>query len=786
MEKIAYKELTGYPSKSDLGAHVLVEGVLSHIFYQKDDFAIVELEMNSKFPSCLTAKGAIHAELVIGQTYQMKGVLTEYNYELQLKIAEFIPIKPVGKRAVLSYLQTLDGVKESRANLLYTEFGEAVIDVILTQPERVAKVKGIGKKFSERWREQLQAFSAERQATMQLLDFGLTGKQASALIKKHGDTIVCKVESNPYCLQQYVRGFGFAKADAIAFTMGQSELAIGRLQSGIVHWLEQETFKGHCFVDGPTLIQAVAGLLARNASRFGSTVTQGAYESPLLEAIEQSVTDGILILEDGKLYLRKQYASEVEVANHIKRLTGQAVEKTDTEIEAVLDALLKEKGLHLESKQREAVIAFNRSRGGVYILNGSAGTGKTFTFNLLLEVAKRLYPKGYRDEAILAVAPTGKAAKVAQRSIGMECQTIHRALGYQGETNADMTMFNYNNANRLPHSIVACDETSMIDIELAQCFFSAIETGTKVILMGDTKQLPSVGAGNVLADLIQSERATVITLSVVKRQASLSGVLSNATNVIESKMIETAQTHDFFHLNHQGAQAIQQCMLASVSRLMTKGHEFKDIQVLVPQRIGGLGSYMLNYLLQKQFNQYSGKSKVYLTTFDVGGTNFELYLKPGDKVIHTKNNYAMDLYTKRADGTFQKIEEQTVTNGETGVVVEIEEYSKQEEGSSTSKVATRVIVQYDDFYAYYEDGVQELELAYAITIHKSQGSSWKNVVLPMSTEHQYMLSNNLIYTAITRAEAFAVVIGQKQAIWNGIQKVVSEKRRTFLKERLTA
>jgi len=332
------------------------------------------------------------------------------------------------------------------------------------------------------------------------------------------------------------------------------------------------------------------------------------------------------------------------------------------------------------------------------------------------------------------------------------------------------------------------DESSMLDIMLARHLFSAVKSGAKVILLGDTKQLPSVGAGNVLSDLINSDKIDIVTLNVIKRQGSQSGIIKNANAIIKEKMIETRNdTKDAYIIKRETPKGVQDAIIQSIKRLQVKGYSFSDIQLLCPQKGGLIGTEYMNYLLQKIFNPGNDGIKVLNKKLnlkfnyeDTEITKINLYFKKGDKVIHIKNNYNMPWY-KKVNSIYELMGENYIgiTNGECGVIEEIRK-GTDDEGNTIDEV----IVKYDGMYIIYKDGVKELDHAYALTIHKSQGSQFPAVIIPIMMVNYIMLDNNLFYTAYTRAEKFIVTIGEEKAIKHAIKTHKSRYRHTNLKELL--
>lgn len=623
-----------------------------------------------------------------------------------------------------------------------------------------------------------------------------------------------------------VKGYGFLKCDKIALNMGLAPDNPHRIKSSIKYILEDASTKGHCYLPVNELILNIISLLElklsyndmieifkdnKDEESVSVVIGERSYEinieklkkcindyesaktseeknnakyvyheiepGDVGKQINDSICNREIIVEDDKIYLKQLYFAERDFANNIKRLAIYNSKYKRSLVEGILDSICKKENYELEEMQRKACIEFNLSNSGVYILNGSAGTGKTFTLNLILEVAKQL--NKVNRLPILAVAPTGKASKVASKSIGMECLTIHRALGFNPETG-----FVKNEHEPFEETTIVCDEGSMIDIELGSSFVKAIQTGTKLIIMGDTKQLPSVGPGNVLKDLIESGVLKVITLNVVKRQGLLSGIVENANRIINSEMIHTSKTNDFFVLERLNISDVQACVKSSVNRILNfPGYTMEEVQILLPQRAGSLGVNMFNYLLQSQLNPNKGRERVLKGKFDAKLNEnspieeFSLYIQKGDKVMHIKNSYNIKLYVKDSSGNYIETDKTGLTNGEGGIVEDV----KKLDGNNY-----RVIVKYEDYYAFYEEGVDEIELSFATTIHKSQGSAWRAVILLVVPQHMNMLSNNLVYTGITRARDFCVVVGSTETMKRAINTHTVAERYTDLQDKLCA
>lgn len=779
----------------------------------------------------LTIKGTFISELIIGQTYLAEGKVTTYKGEKQLTVSNIRNVKPVNKRGIIAYLQTLKGLK-SKAELIYEKFGAKSIDILMEDPMKVAEsIKGIGKKSVLSWKEQLEKMKDSQVTISTLLGYGLSIAQAKKLYDQYKDEIVQKIEENPYFLSLEVKGYGFEKCDRIARAIGHNPKSRFRIQEGIIHVLKEAISEGHCFLPSNELIQKskelldvkltyqeMMKLLSEGKEKEELEYAIGEYMYRILyndlrkqfemyaneknvkkkdslryvvvsiskEEIEEQLKELVLqqriVCEDNKVYLNFLYYDEQKVAQRVCLLAKETPFSHPIELEKELDEYLKQNHISLEEMQRKAVLEFSKYRGGFYILNGSAGCGKTFTLKIILKILELQYRKNGLSFEVKVFAPTGKASKVATKSTGMECMTVHRGLGYNPQTG-----FFYNEDEPLEADVVVVDESSMLDITLAKHLLSAISPGTKVIFLGDTKQLPSVGAGNVLCDLIDSGIVKVVTLNVVKRQGSMSGIIRNANKIIQGKMISTCEdTKDAYILYRQTPEGIQKAILDSMKRILTfDGYTLEDIQVLCPQRTGTVGTYMLNYLIQQEFNPHTDGLTVLNKKFEIvrdpkkGKEVISLFFKKGDKVIHTKNNYDMTWYVKKDNDYIKDDSMIGITNGECGIIEDIV-ITKDKNGEDI----TRIIVRYEDRYVFYDGNFDELDHAYVLTIHKSQGSQWKAVILLITKQHFMMLDNNIFYTGYTRAELFNVVIGQPEAIAYAIKTYKSRYRYTNLKEKI--
>lgn len=783
----------------------------SNIYFNEETgYGVYNFEANDG--KHFTISGKFINELTPGVSYSLEGKISLYEGEKQLKVLKFKPIAPSNKKGIIAYLQTLYGLK-NRAEDIYDEFQEDSINMLMNDPLTVANtIKGIGKKMVVKWQEELKILEDNQATMVTLLGYGLSQNQASKLIKLYGNKTLDLIQSNPYFLIEEVKGYGFLTCDKIALEMGVLPDNQYRVQSGILYLLNKSLEQGDCYIPIQDIIIKTTELLEFslnqdemkqiNAQQLTQLVKYHNKFPINLDSLEMAIEEEKekfvyfkilpniifeqinelnnkekLILDNDRVYLKEYFFFELKTAKNIYRLAQYKQIYKRKDIEKLVDDLCKTKGYELEKRQREACIEFNLYKGGFYVLTGSAGTGKTFTLKLIMEVAallKEQEEKGKKRKEpfeLLATAPTGKAAKVAADALGKPCLTVHRALGSNG------VIFSRNENYPFDENFFICDETSMLDIELAYHYLSAIPDNKKVIFVGDVKQLESVGPGNVLKDIIASKKIKTIELNVSKRQDDKSGIIYNANKVIAKEMLEsTPKTGDFFLMYGKSASELQNIILSATQRLLDKGYEFSEIQLLIPQRTGQVGVNLINLMMQTRFNPIKeGEYKLFKNAFEIGGKPYQTYIHKNDKVMHIKNNYSLKWYDKLDSLYFPITDRVGITNGEVGVV---EEIKKGPNGM------LQVIVKYDEGYVKYEDGIDELELCYATTIHKSQGSAWKAIILVITKAHSFILTNNLLYTGVTRAREFAFIVGDEEGVERALTTVKETKRKTYLKERL--
>lgn len=766
--------------------------------------------------------------LVIGQTYSINGHVNKYKGQKQINVKEVSPEKPKKKDGIISYVQTLNGL-EFYGDVLYDRFGDELLEILLTEPKRIVKeVNNIDESYIETWQNHFDKLTENKEIFNKLKEFGLNNKQAKLLYDEYKEGVVFKIEANPFFLIDKVSGFAFKKCDDLATKMGYPLDGMYRVQEAIRYVTDLASLEGHTYLPRKEVIDRVKKLLdiklnittikkllrskdetisyeinghsydiklsdlQNSHDKYYALKTKAdkddaryavinISEDEIIKEMENLSNINKLVVGKNAIFLPKYYLAEKKIADKVKALATEEELIFEDNLVYVED-YLRENNYNLEEKQLEAVVRFSKGTGGFFVLNGSAGCGKTFTLNIILTVLEKMYSlKNMFNPKIQVFAPTGKASKVAQKATKRSVITVHKGLKYNPELNS----FEHNELNLLSAEVIVVDESSMLDAELAMSLLVAIRKGTKVILLGDTKQLPSVGAGNVLKDLIESNVVEVVTLNVVKRQGKDSGIIKNAQHIINKEMIETAEENDAYVFSEKNPEEILKTLLKSIRQVKT-GLKcgIEDIQVLSPQRTTMLGTDALNYYVQQFVNPTMEddllvpNKNVTIINLKTGKTiTRKLCFKVGDKVIHTRNDYSKKWYEKGQYWDYQELLGMDgISNGETGVIIDI-----KKEIVEFDKEQTKIIVQYDGNFVFYEDDFDDLEHAYALTIHKSQGSQWQAVILPISSLTKNMLDNNLLYTGYTRSQKINIVIGDKESILYSIKSQRLIQRHTALK-----
>ncbi len=689
-----------------------------------------------------------------GDTLKVSGkMVTHQEYGEQFKVETFEKTEPRTLEALEIYLSSgsIKGIGPATAKKIIKKFGENTIEILRNNSIELAKISGItmekavqmGESFNENW-ELWKIVSFLEQ-------FGISASQAKNIYKDLGQNAIEEIKKNPYILVDKVRGIDFKQIDKMAMDIGIEVQNDSRVRSGIKYSLNLVSYNGHCCIIKENLIEFVKNLLG---------VPKEIIED---EIINLKVNEEIAVEkredETEWVYLIPFYKAEDNIVTRLMIIDTSRNVKKISNIDKELKEIEKNDRIELSEKQVEAIKAVNDNN--VCIITGGPGTGKTTIIKNIIELYKK------KGKKVVLCAPTGRAAKRMTEMTGEEAKTLHRLLeiGKTGEENQliDVDL----NVQMIDGDVVIVDEMSMVDLFLMNYLVKAIYQGTKLVLVGDVDQLPSVGPGSILKDIINSEKITMIKLDKIFRQAAKSKIVQNAhrvnngQNFIKKDEIE-GLNNDFFYLNERNQDKIIENVLTLCNgRLKNYGDYefFKNIQVITPTKKGNLGTKELNKELQKILNppQKGKKEKA------VG----QVIYRVGDKVMQIKNNYDIMWSKDRENGT-------GVFNGELGRIVDID----------TSDGAIQV--KFDDekevWYEYSD--LEQLEHAYAITVHKSQGSEFDVVIMPISQSSPMLLTRNLLYTAITRAKKLIIIIGSDKVIQFMIQNVDSKKRNTGLEYKL--
>ena len=672
------------------------------------------------------------ATITPGETIECTGAWTnDRQHGLQFKTQHLRVIPPSTLEGIEKYLGSgmVKGIGPHFAKKLVRAFGAQVFDIIEQEPDRLLELEGIGPKRKERvttaWAEQ----KVVREIMVFLQSHGVGTARAVRIYKTYGDRAVERVRENPYRLALDIHGIGFKTADTIAQRLGIPRDALMRAQAGVRHVLQEIAGDGHCAAYRQNLVESAAALLEIPA--------------PIIEqAIEAELAQENLVAEpiqgQPALFLTPLYRAECGIAEHIDRLTGVPPWGLIDTAKAI--PWVEEKtGLRLSESQRKAVA--QAVNGKVTVITGGPGVGKTTVVNSILRI---IQAKGVK---VLLCAPTGRAAKRLSESTNTPAKTLHRLL----EFDPQIMGFKCNQDAPLDGELVVVDEVSMVDTVLMNQLLRAVPDHCAVLLVGDVDQLPSVGPGAVLADMIGSGAVPTLRLTEIFRQAAASKIIVNAHRINQGLMPERSETaqSDFYFIDADTPEAIHDKLLQVVTERIPKRFgldPIDDVQVLTPMNRGGLGARALNVELQQRLNPHA-EPRI---------TRFGWTYAPGDKVIQTVNNYDKDVF-----------------NGDIGRVARIDEE------------AGLVIIDYEGRHIEYETGeLDEVSLAYATTVHKSQGSEYPAVVIPLAMQHYMLLERNLLYTAVTRGKQLVVVIGQAKALAMAVKRLGSVKRLTHLQHRL--
>ena len=726
-----------------------ITGYVEHIVYRNTEngYTVLNLVSGEEETTCV----GIFSSIAEGENIEAEGEFTEHpTYGEQFKVARFEEKMPEDREAIERYLGSgaIKGIGLALAARIVRRFKEDTFRIIEEEPERLAEVKGISENKAQEIAYQVNEKRDLRQAMIFLQQYGITMNLAVKIYQAYGQEVYTIIRENPYRLADDIEGVGFRTADEIASRVGIKMDSDFRVRSGVLYTLLTASTEGHTYLPQEELTARTAKLLEVEPEQIEKQYMDLAIERKIV--MKQG--------EMTEIYASSFYYMEANTATMLKQL-NVPYDVPDIEIEARIRTIEKQTGMELDEHQVTAVK--EAVRNGLLVITGGPGTGKTTTINTIIR-----YFEGEGLDIFLA-APTGRAAKRMSETTGFEARTIHRMLELSGGVEGTAG-FERNENNPLETDVIIVDEMSMVDITIMNSLLKAVVPGTRLILVGDINQLPSVGPGSVLRDIIDSHACNVVKLTKIFRQAATSDIIVNAHKINRGEeVVLDNKSMDFFFLKRYDADVIINVVLQLVKQKLPKFVDATpyDIQVLTPMRKGLLGVERLNGILQKYLNPpMSGKAEK-----EYGDTLF----REGDKVMQTRNNYQLEWEIRTKYGL--SVDKGTgIFNGDMGIVREINDFSET------------MTIEFDEgrMVEYPYKLLDELELAYAITIHKSQGSEYPAVVIPLLKGPAMLLNRNLIYTAVTRARKCVTLVGNENTFYEMVQNTSQQKRYSGLKARL--
>lgn len=734
-----------------------IEGYVEHIIFRNEDNGYTVLNLMSE-GSEVTCVG-IFEYVSEGELLELHGTYVEHaTYGQQLKVDSYETKIPEDTIAMERYLGSgaIKGIGAALAARIVRRFGEDTMRILDEEPERLAEVKGISEAKAREIAQQVAEKSEMRSAMMFLQQYGISVALGVKIYGKYGSRVYSVLRENPYRLAEDIQGIGFRIADEIAGRIGIHTDSDYRIKSGLFYVLSLAAGEGHVYLPEEVLLSRASEILGVEASFMEKHVMDLAMDRKVVIKEEISGEERRRIV-----YASQYYYLELDTA---RRLTELNIENDEDEykIRKRLEFIEKKNGLELETEQRNAVV--EAVRNGVLVITGGPGTGKTTTINALIQYFE------LEGMDIYLAAPTGRAAKRMTETTGYEASTIHRLLELTGmmEESSAAAHFERNEENPLEADVIIIDEMSMVDISLMHALLTAVQVGTRLILVGDVNQLPSVGSGRVLKDIIDSQCFCVVKLNKIFRQATESDIVVNAHKINAGEEISiNNNSKDFFFLKRYDADVIVASIVYLVQKKLPPYVEAKplDIQVLTPMRKGLLGVERLNEVLQKYLNPADKKKR----EKEHGGGLF----REGDKVMQIKNNYQLE-WEIRGKYNIPVEKGVGVFNGDMGIVHEINTYAE----------TMTVVFEECRYVEYTFKQLEELELAYAVTIHKSQGSEYPAVILPLLGGPKMLMSRNLLYTAVTRAKRCVTVVGSEVTFQAMIHNKQEKSRYTSLDQRI--
>ena len=745
-----------------------LEGYVEHIIYRNTENGYSVLNLVSDGEET-TVVGTFHY-ISEGELLELEGEYTEHPlYGQQFHMERFEVKVPQDALAMERYLGSgaIKGIGAALAARIVRRFGVKTFEIMEREPERLAEIKGISERKAREIAEQMEEKRELRQAMVFLQEYGISVNLAVKVYERYGQEIYRIIKENPYRLAEDIAGVGFRTADEIAKKVGIREDSDFRIRSGLLYTLLGASSEGHTCLPEELLLRKAAELLRVPAEAVERHLNDLSMDRKLVRKIFSDAEGR----ERTFVYSSTAYYAELSTAVMLSRL-NLTLETSDTEIDTLLHRVSRQSKIELDERQKEAVS--EAVKHGVLILTGGPGTGKTTTINAMIR-----YFEAEGLEILLA-APTGRAAKRMTEATGCQARTIHRMLELSGgpESAGGRVSFIKNEDDPLEADVIIIDEMSMVDLYLMQALLKAVVPGTRLILVGDVNQLPSVGPGSVLQDLIRSKAFPVVRLTKIFRQAAESDIIVNAHKINRGeRIVLDNKSRDFFFLQRQDPNVILRVVLALVQEKLPRyvNAQPSDIQVLTPMRKGALGVENLNRVLQRYLNPAApDKPELPFGHGSAGGEDGENQkgvLRTGDKVMQIRNNYQLEWEVRNRYGIAVD-RGLGVFNGDMGIVRGINSFAEE------------VTVEFDEgrMVSYPYKQLDELELAYAVTVHKSQGSEYPAVVIPLLAGPRPLMNRNLLYTAVTRARSCVTLVGSAGTFQAMVDNGTEQKRYTGLCE----
>ena len=736
-----------------------VKGYVEHIIYRNDDngYTVMNLMNGEEEIVCVGNFRTID----LGETLEVSGNYTEHPmYGMQLKAESYRVVEPDDEAGMERYLASgaIKGIGAALASRIIKKFGKDTFLVIEEEPERLAEIKGISEKKAREIAVRMEEKKDMRSAMVFLQKYGISDAMAVRIYNTYGEGIYGVMRENPYRLAEDVGGIGFRAADEIARKAGIHMDSDYRIRSGILYALAQSMAEGNIYLPENILLERCTSLLEVDKEGIEPQISNLAMEKKIV----------VKLADEKRIYAASAYYEELNCAKmlhdlNISMTQGNGWEASEEKrVQQRISMLEKTQKIRLDELQKQAVL--ESIKNGIMILTGGPGTGKTTTINTMI---------GYFAEEgmdIFLAAPTGRAAKRMTEATGYEAKTIHRLLELNGASVEEkrLAKFERNEENPLEADVIIIDEMSMVDIHLFQALLKAIMPGTRLVMAGDINQLPPVGPGQVLRDLIDSGCFPKVMLQKIFRQAEESDIVVNAHRIHEGKNIALDnKSRDFFFLERNDVNVIYKHMIQLIREKLPPyvNAGRYDIQVLTPMRKGSLGVETLNGILQQYLNPPDASKEEH----PYGNGLF----RAGDKVMQIKNNYQMEWEVVSKYG-IPVDKGLGVFNGDMGVIREINEFSQE------------LVVEFDECrrVAYPFHQLDEIELAYAVTIHKSQGSEYPAVIMPLLSGPRMLMNRNLLYTGVTRAKYCVTILGSRQVVGDMIANESQNRRYTSLCDRI--